>query len=131
MTDARVQHAVAVGHAFVVLRRALRHAACAWPIIELPSVGSAASDRDCKLKCCRQIDTLAHCQTRRLPNLRVRNDSRQWVLQPLTTADAMRIERLGTPRRVVPLFGDAAFDFAAPAGAGVPASASLRTAVHD
>ncbi len=85
-----------------------------WLIVEVLSDTTAAFDRGRKFGLYRRIDTLTHYllveQDRASADLFFRNDQSQWVLQPLTLADSIEIERLGRPWPVATLFEDVDFN---------------------
>ena len=94
-----------------------------WLVIEVLSDSTAADDRGRKFELYRGIGTLTHYllveQSRPHADLFFKNPQGQWVLQPLSIADTMQIDRLGQPWPVASLYDDVEFP---PAGrsAGMP-----------
>jgi Uma2 family endonuclease len=90
-----------------------RYLAHPWLIVEVLSESTAAFDRGRKFELYREIDTLTHYllveQDRPHADLFFKNEQSQWVLQPLSAADGIVIERLGQPWPVSTLYEDVAF----------------------
>ena len=90
--------------------RFIRHP---WLVVEVLSDSTAAYDRGLKFELYRTIDTLTHYllveQSRPHAELFFKNSAGQWVLQPLSLHDSMRIEQLRQPWPVASLYDDVDF----------------------